>query len=54
MDERTVRPLTKSDLPAMLHLCQSNPQYYAHMGQRLTLEAGKPGCITGFGNGISH
>lgn len=38
MDERTVRPLTKSDLPAMLHLCQSNPQYYAHMGQRLTLE----------------
>lgn len=37
-DGFVLRPLTKDDLPAMLRLCQGNPQYYRHMGQPLTLE----------------
>lgn len=37
-DGFVLRPLTRDDLPAMLHLCQGNPQYFQHMNQPLTLE----------------
>lgn len=44
-DGFVLRPLTRDDLPAMLHLCQGNPQYFQHMGQPLTLE-GLEGDLT--------
>lgn len=44
-DNFVLRPLTRDDLPAMLHLCQGNPQYFQHMGQPLTLK-GLEGDLT--------
>lgn len=44
-DDFVLRPLTEDDLPAMLRLCQGNPQYFQHIGQPLTLK-GLEGDLT--------